>query len=409
MRILFLTPYLPYPPNKGTALRNLYIIRDAARSHPTRLLTFAGEADREAVEVLSRDLEGVEVAAPPGRSMLQRLAGLPSTQPDLAARLRSPELHEKLVKTLEAGGIDLVQVEGLEMAPYAMEICRRRGSARKPLVLYDAHNAEYALQRSACRTDLASPARWPGAMYSLLQWRKLRAYEREVCRQADGVLAVSEADAAILRALEPGLNPRVIPNGVDTDSFGYRSSASRPDAGRYNLVFTGTLDYRPNVDAAVWFCRQILPLVRRDCPSAHLLLVGRSPAPAVRSLAGPAVTVTGPVEDVRPYLYENSVFVAPLRMGSGTRLKILEAMSCGLPVVSTTIGMEGIAATAGQEALIADEPAAFAASVLELLSDPARAHSLATRARLLAEHHYDWTAILPELAKVYRELGNTPA
>ncbi len=406
MRILFLTPYLPYPPSKGTALRNLYILRGAARSHQVHLLTFARDSDREAVETVRRDLEGVEVATPPIRSTVQRLAGLPSPRPDLVCRLRSEEFRAKLQKAMETGGFDLVQVEGLEMGPYALEVYRLgRGDARRPLVLFDDHNAEYALQRSAYLADLRLPRRWPQAAYSLIQWRKLRSYEREVCRRVDGVLAVSEADASALRALAPGLRPRVIPNGVDTTAFGYRSPAGPSDEGAPVLVFTGTMDYRPNVDAAVWFCRQVLPLIQREQPSARLLLVGREPSPAVRALDGHGVSVTGSVEDVRPYLRQGNVFVAPLRMGSGTRLKILEAMSSGLPVVSTTIGIEGIAATPGREALVADDPKNFASCILKLLADPARALSLATRARLLVEQRYEWAVILPALEEVYQEMG----
>ncbi|MDO8688392.1 MAG: glycosyltransferase [Dehalococcoidia bacterium] len=406
MRILFLTPHLPYPPSKGTALRNLYILRGASRNHTVHLLTFARDSDQDAIETLRRDLEAVEVATPPTRSTIRRLAGLPSPLPDLVSRLRSGEFRAKLEKTIETGGFDLVQVEGLEMGPYALEVCLlRRADARRPLVLFDDHNAEYALQRSAYRADLGLPGRWPKAAYSLLQWRKLRSYERKVCLRADGVMAVSEADASSLRALAPGLRPRVIPNGVDTTAFGYRSLAGRSDGGAPVMVFTGTMDYRPNVDAAVWFCHQVLPLVRREQPSAKLLLVGRDPSQAVKSLAGHGVSVTGSVEDVRPYLHQGNVFVAPLRMGSGTRLKILEAMSAGLPVVSTTIGLEGIAATPGEEALVADDPKSFASRVLELLADPARAGSLATRARLLVERRYDWEVILPALGEVYREMS----
>ncbi|MDP2726518.1 MAG: glycosyltransferase, partial [Dehalococcoidia bacterium] len=377
----------------------------AAQHHHVHLLTFGRDSDQEAIEVLRPDLVGIEAVAPPQRSFRQRLAGLSSSLPDLASRLDSPAFRLALEKTLEAAYFDLVQVEGLEMAPCALEVCRLRGANARPLVLFDDHNAEYALQRSAFRTDLASPRRWTRAAYSFLQWRKLLRYEREVCRRADGVLAVSSADAVALRDLGSPREPRVIPNGVDTSLFGYRSVAGRQNSNGPTLVFTGTLDYRPNVDAVTWFCRRILPLIRRGHPDVRLLLVGRDPAAAVRSLAGPGISVIGPVDDVRPYLYESDVFVAPLRMGSGTRFKILEAMSCGLPVVSTTLGIEGITATPGQEVLTADRARDFAGKVRELLENPPRAHELATRARLLAEHQYDWNTILPTLEEAYRDLG----
>ncbi|HLB12776.1 MAG TPA: glycosyltransferase [Dehalococcoidia bacterium] len=408
MRILFLTPYLPYPPNKGTALRNLYLLRAAAQSHQVHLLTFARQSDQEAVEAIRRELATVEAVVPPQRLPLQRLAGLPYSLPDLASRLYSPAFLEKLRSTLDGGDFDLVQVEGLEMGPYALEVHSRRAHGKRPHLLLDAHNAEHALQRGAFRTDLGTPSRWPVAAYSFIQWQKLMRYERAVCRLADAVLAVSQADAAALRLLEPTVRPKVIPNGVDTSFYGYRSLAGHRESSGDGpaLVFTGTLDYRPNVDAAVWFCRHALPQIRRRHPAVRVLLVGRDPAPAVRSLAGRGVTVTGPVEDVRPYLYQSDVFVAPLRMGSGTRFKILEAMACGLPVVSTSLGVEGIAATSGQEAIIADRPPEFAEAVLGLLGNPARAQELATRARLLVEHRYDWKAILPDLEKVYKSMSS---
>lgn len=399
-------PYLPYPPDKGTALRNLYILRGAAQTHTVHLLTFCRERDRGSIENLRQGLAWIEAALPPAeRSQRARLAALASPTPDLAARLESADFMLRLRKILTAGSFDLVQVEGLEMAPYALEVCRQRGNTKRPLVLFDDHNAEYALQRTAFRTDLRAPGRWPRAAYSLIQWQKLRRYEREVCRRADAVLAVSEADASALRALEPAVKPLVIPNGVDTGSFSYIAPGTRRNKGEETaLIFTGTMDYRPNVDAAIWFCRKILPLIKRRYPSAHVFLVGRDPAPAVEALAGPDVTVTGRVKDVQDYLRRSTIFVAPLRMGSGTRLKVLEAMSCGLPVVTTGLGIEGIAAMPGQEVLVADHPREFAAKVMELLDSPSRAQELATRARLLVEHKYDWKAILPDLEGMYRSM-----
>jgi sugar transferase (PEP-CTERM/EpsH1 system associated) len=409
MRILFLTPSLPFPPSKGTAARNLHLIKGAAQSHQVHLLSFADSISEGAQDALGDYCQSVVTVPVPQRGTLDRLTSLfASRLPDLAFRLSSPLFRQRLREELAKRSYDLVQVEGLEMAPYGlMALSLVEAAAKPPLVLYDAHNAEHTLQYSALRADMASPTRWPQAVYSLIQWQRLRRYEREVCCRCQAVLAVSDKDAAALRLLVPGLRARVVPNGVDTAYFGYRPPPKQGKRREPCLIFTGTMDYRPNVDAVVWFCRRILPTIRRQVPQAHLLVVGRDPAPAIRRLASPSVTITGRVGDIRPYLSQGAVFVAPLRMGSGTRLKVLEAMASGLPVVSTSMGIEGIAATPGEEALVADTPPEFAAAVVELLTNLPLAQKLASRARLLVEGRYDWQAILPKLEEAYRHLSQS--
>jgi glycosyltransferase involved in cell wall biosynthesis len=248
-----------------------------------------------------------------------------------------------------------------------------------------------------------------GAAYSLVQWLRLRRYERQVCRAADRTVAVSEADALALRALVPGLAPAVVTNGVDVEFYsrpatplGSLRSVEPGDLDRPGLVFTGKMDFRPNVDAVLWFVAEVLPHIQRAQPDLLLWVVGRDPHPRLARLEEhPAVRLTGWVEDVRPYIAAAAVYVIPLRIGGGTRLKVLEAMAMGKAIVSTTLGCEGFELTPERELLIGDSPGAFAAAVLALLGDPERRAGLGRQAKSYAASNYDWGVILPKLEAVY--------
>ncbi len=242
-------------------------------------------------------------------------------------------------------------------------------------------------------------------MYSSIQWRKLRRFERQVCQQADRVVCVSEADAAAVQQLDPALRPVVVPNGVDTEF--YRREAVTPlDLPPHSLVFTGTMDFRPNVDAMLWFASEVLPLVKRAVPDVHLYIVGQRPHARLDALrADPAITITGAVEDTRPYTSAADVYVVPLRMGGGTRLKLLEALALQTPIVSTTLGAEGFEVTHDRELWLADDAAAFAKAIEDLLANRDRAHALGLAGRVFAVEHYDWRRIVPKLEEVYRTLA----
>ncbi len=416
MRILFLTPQSPYPPHKGTSTRNFNLIKNVATRHEVHLLTFVepdapgtqriGEASAgltpEAEAELRRFCATVRVVpVPPRRSVRQRLRSAVTTlMPDLALRLASPEMAAALPEMLRGSSFDLVQVEGLEMAPHWLAAASASGAAFPP-VLLDSHNCEYVLQRRAFTNDLPQPRKWAGATYSLLQWRKLCRYEGRACRDAAGVLAVSENDRAALSAIAPHRPMAVVPNGIDTDYF-RPSNLPRAPA---EMVFTGTMDFRPNVDAVLWFCRQVFPLVRARVPEARFYVVGQRPKPEVQALAEqPGVVVTGAVEDVRPYLWSASLCVVPLRVGGGTRFKILEAMACGTPVVSTTLGAEGITLTPGEHALLADAPAELAGAIISGLGERERTAAMAERGRALATAHYEWRVLAGRLLSFYQEI-----
>ncbi len=407
MRILFLTPQLPYPPHQGTALRNYGLIAGLARRHQVSLLSFQetlGETTRPARETdltpLTTLCQRMETVPVPRRTSGQRVLALfLSRRPDMALRLASPTFEARLIAWLAREPFDIVHIEGIEMAPYLPVVASARP---RPLIVYDDHNCEYLLQKRAFLTDLRHPRRWVGAAYSFVQWQRLARFEAAVCRAADRVLAVSEPDAAMLRRLVPGLEPTVIPNGIDTARYRERVGEPEVKMGSAALVFTGKMDFRPNVDAVLWFAETVLPRVRAQVPEAHFVVVGQRPHRRLARLRNrPGITLTGWVADVRPYIARAAVYVAPLRIGGGTRLKLLEAMAMERAIVATRLGAEGFPVTAGRELLLADRPEAFAQAVVALLRDPARRAALGAAARAFVVRHYDWQVIIPRLEAVY--------
>ncbi len=397
MNLLFLTPQAPYPPRQGTAIRNWGLVRHLSRRHTITLLTFLEPGQAAPAGELLEACQHVAAIPAPARTRWDRVRTLLSPEPDLARRLWSPAFAAALRQLLREQAFDGLHVEGLELAPYLAGLDPALTPRR---VIYDAHNVEYLLQRRAARTDLARPARWPAALYSHVQWRRLRRLEAEVGRAVSAVTCVSPEDAAALAALVPGLRPVLVPNGIDVDDYaGFAAEASGPA-----VVFTGKMDYRPNVDAVLWFAREIWPRLRARVPAAEGLIVGQKPTPAVRALHGQAgLVVTGAVEDTRPYIARAGVYVAPLRMGGGTRFKLLEAMALGRPIVSTTVGAEGFPVTSGQELILADEPASFAEAVADLLGDEPRARALAAAGRAFVRARYDWRVIIPAVEALYAE------
>lgn len=416
MRLLFLTPQLPFPPQQGTTIRNYNIVKHLAPEHEISLISFGSPEEMEQAAPLRDLCRSVQAAPHPVRATVQRIRStLLSPLPDMALRLASTEMHELVQSTLRDNPFDVVQVEGIEMARYMPRATERTqshdGPSRQPVV-FDEHNAEYVLQRSAWQSDRRQIARSIPALYSLVQWKKLARYERRVCSRANHVVTCSRADAnAIERLLTSdspaGFKPTlsVIPNGVDTEYFVPSDEVCAKPLADLSLVFAGKMDYRPNIDAAEWLCREILPRVQTEIPLTHLFIVGQKPTPRVAALRKlPGVDVTGWVPDTRPFVADAAVYVAPLRMGSGTRLKVLEAMAMGKAIVSTTRGVEGIDLQDGRHVVIADSADDLARQTASLLRDPERRRELGRAARELAVSKYDWRRIVPGFTQVYRSI-----
>jgi len=412
MRFLFLTPQYPYPPHKGTTLRNYHVIAGLAARHTIDLLSFSDAPPSPSpLDRLCRRI--ATVRSRPRSNYRRAIDTLLSPWPDMGLRLWSMDYARQLQAWLADGEYDVIQIEGIELARYGLTLthalarslsrsrtaANRRGST---LVVFDDHNAEYLLQQRIAQIELEAQGWNAGALYSSLQARKLRGFERRICCCADRVVAVSDADADAIWQLDPSLKVQVVPNGVDT-IFNQRESVEPIDLPPHALVFTGTMDFRPNVDAVLWFAREVLPLVRWTIPDAHFVIVGQRPHARLNGLrAEPSITITGAVEDTRPYIAAAAAYVIPLRMGGGTRLKLLEAMSMAAPIVSTTLGAEGFPIEHGRELLLADNPGSFARSIVDLIQYPERGQALGRVARSFVVERYDWQQIVPKFEEVYQ-------
>jgi len=380
-------------------LRNFNLIAQLAKRHQVCLLTFL-EPDQSLDDAgpLLDLCAWVDTIPVPQRSNVTRLQQMLTTRrPDMAWRLWSTAFRDRLAMRLAETPFDVVQIEAIELAPYIPTV---EATRPRPLIVYEDHNAEWVLQKRACLTDLHTLWRWPAAAYSLVQWMRLKGYEAETCRRADRVVAVSEADRDAIRAIAPEVTVSVIPNGVDLDEHTNYEGPVEP----FDLVFTGKMDFRPNVDAMLWMGHQVWPLIQRQRPQTRLAIVGQRPHARLEPLRADAgITITGWVPDVRPYIAGATVYVAPLRVGGGTRLKLLQAMAMGIATVSTSLGAEGFPVKHGRELLLADTPEDFAQAVLGLVEDEARRAQLGEAARRFVEVTYGWDTLVPRLEALYAQ------
>jgi len=401
MRILLLTPSFPYPAHQGGALRNLGLISGLlATGHTVDVASFHDDPETAHASELAAELGSLEVVPTPARSTGDRLRSLAfSLQPDMAFRLECNEMRSALRRLFAAHRYDVVQYEGLEMAIY-LPMARKLATGARHV--YDAHNAEHVLQRRIAEVERGNIRRAPMAAYSSIQAGRLTRFERQVCSSADAVIAVSAEDAAALQMLAPQRPVYVVPNGITVSD--YESSEASVDLGPHALVFTGKMDYRPNVDAVQWFAEQVLPGVQAAIPDAALYIVGQRPHGSLQALAEePSIHVTGFVASVQPFLHAAAAYVAPLRMGSGTRLKLLEAMAAGCAIVATPAAASGLNQDLLDALLLASEPDEFAQAIIRVLEQPDLRARLGEAAREQVKA-YDWSAILPRLLAIYSEL-----
>jgi sugar transferase (PEP-CTERM/EpsH1 system associated) len=387
MRILFLSQRVPYPPNRGDKIPTYHYIRHLAREHEVTVACLAdGPDDLPNAEGLRPFVHAVE-AVPRSRtgSRLRALAALAGARPLTLAYFDEPELRRRVRGLVGAGRFDLAVVFSSGMATYVEEF----HDLPRVIQFADLDSQKWELY-ARCS---APPKSW---VYRTEARRMLR-YERSIAARFSHSLVCAPRELQDFRRLIPGVPVRCIANGVDLDYFRPGRAGKVPNS----LVFTGVMNYFPNADAAVWFCREVLPLVRAEVPDVTVTLCGAAPDRRVRALGRvPGVTVTGAVPDVRPDLHRASVGVVPLRIARGIQNKLLEAMAVGLPVVATTPARAGIEAQDGRDLLVADVPADFAAAVVRLFRDRGLRAEVGAAARAAVESNYRWSSTLTQLDEV---------
>ncbi|MGY3451445.1 glycosyltransferase involved in cell wall biosynthesis [Bradyrhizobium sp. USDA 4353] len=396
------------PPRFGAQARMHGLMTQLARRHDLTAVTLVDDAFdidecQRAMQAYCRDV--VLVRNPLGRDGLsKRLLQLRSlVSPSSFDRLRValPELQRVLNKVLHATRFDIVNLE----FPYLGHCLFRQAPAGEmpPRLIVDSHEIAYDLARQFAATGASLGRR----LYAGANWRKLRCEELAIYGQADGVYLCSTDDEARLRQDLPQIRTAVIPNAADIDFYQPRSTDPKPD-GR-TVVYFGLLATVPNIDAVTHFIQDVWPLIAARHPDARCKIIGGRPPPSLLALAGARIAFTGFVPDLRPHLSEAAAVVVPLRLGGGTRLKIVEAMAMGKAIVSTSLGAEGIEAVPGRDILIENEPVAFAGAVSRLLAEPGLAARIGHAARQVAVEKYAWSAAARALEEFYLEILETTA
>ena len=393
MRILWLKSDLLLPLDKGGRLRSWHLRRHLAKQHDITYLAFCEPQQAPADAAGMREVCSELIAIPRKESTkgswrfyAEVARHLLSPLPYAVGKYRSRAFECKLRELLETRTFDLIVCDFLFPAVNLPK------TLPCPAVIF-THNVESEIWRRHAETQTGALGR---LLYGM-QYRRMLRYEHRTLARFDGVLAVSEADRETMRRLYPDAirGPvHVVPTGVDTEYYTPAARVNPAPGENRSMVFTGSMDWLPNEDAMLFFCREILPLIRREEPKATLSVVGRTPTAAVTALAKqPGVIVTGRVDDVRPYVRDAAVYLVPLRIGGGTRLKIFEAMAMAKAIVSTKVGAEGLPVTDGEHVWLADEPQAFARAVVSLMRDEDRRRQLEEAARKLVLERYDWSAV----------------
>jgi sugar transferase (PEP-CTERM/EpsH1 system associated) len=403
MKIVYVTQIVPYPPHGGVLQRGFNLLRELGRRHVVRLIAFHhpdelphGDAFRKSQEELGRFCAEVEyLPLWPKRSAAHKLAAFAMAaahpKPFSVLAHRSGQLSRRLRQLTSAKERpDVVHLDTIALSPY------RADCGSVPVVLTH-HNVESQLMERRAEIESTALARW----YVGLQARRLRTYEAAESRHFPVNVMVSDADAALLRSICPEARTAVIPNGVDVEYFVPRRDEESPA-----VIYTGGMNMFANRDAVDWFVESIWPRIISAVPEVRFLAVGQRPTTCLLEAAASddRIEVPGFVPDVRPWVARAAVYVVPLRVGGGTRLKMVDAMAQGKAIVATTVGAEGIHGEDGRHFVIADEPERFAAEVVRLIRDAATRRELGAAARERVEAEYGWPMLAERLVGIYESV-----
>jgi polysaccharide biosynthesis protein PslH len=398
VRILFVSPRQCWPVRSGAKLREFHLARALGLRHQLTFVYFASETPMPTAADLPFAEQVIAVPKPAAYGPLQLAQGLLTRWPLPILNYSSPALDDQIRRLTSQHSYDLIHFDSIHMIR-----CRELLDAqRQGRIIYNWHNIESEYMARFAET-VQSPAR---AFYARQTTSKMAALESDILRTGFGHVVCSQRELDQLHAQAPRARIKVVDNGVDVAAFaGVRQAASQTQDGPPRFVFIGAMDYFPNTDAATSFATNIWPILRAALPpGSHLQLVGAAPPPSVVALGQmEGVTVTGTVPDIKPYYEGATAALVPLRTGGGTRLKILEAMAAGVPVISTPLGAEGLAVTEGRDILLADaaDPQAWIRQATSLLASPARRRELSQSGLDLVQSRYDWDILGRTLAETY--------
>lgn len=406
MRILFLVPYTP----NLIRVRPYNLIRAlAARGNDVTILTLTtNEIEQEQAAQLGDYGEVISYPLPRYRSLTNALLALPGRTPLQAVYCWHPGLAARLLHLVQEDHYDVLHVEHLRGARYGVHLCHTLPPPARPPVVWDSVDCITALFRQAATHSKSLP----GRLITRLELQRTAHYERWLLQQFEQVLVTSPADRRQLLDLAQGApNPSpitVVPNGVDRQEF-YPDPHNPPLDN--TLVFSGKMSYHANITMALFLANDIMPLVWATRPDVRLTIVGKDPPREIQALANlrppnashNPVTVTGSVPSLRPYLQQATIAIAPLRYGAGIQNKILEAMACGAPVVTTSTALRALHAAPNRDLLVADDAPQFASAILDLLSNPQRRRQIAAAGLQYVRTHHHWDAIAARLEDIYRQ------
>lgn len=395
MKILFLTPYSPANPTFGGALRIYHVLNQMCKHHDVTVTGFcepgeAGELERQ-IPALKNKTHFIDQPYTDIRRKKDFVVSLFSWHSHWYWSSQSEQLQDTIDRLLAEERFDVIQCEFPVTAQY-----RFNSDAIK---IIDCHNVEYDNFRRMSKIN-RDPLR---KLYYLYESYKFKREEVGICGQQDAILTTSKRDLEMFDKDIPGVPKFVIPNGVDLEYF--QTTGAEPE--KHSLVFVGMMKYVPNYDGISYFLDEIFPLITSVIPDAKIYIVGKNPPASIVNRASNNIIVTGFVKDTRPYIERASVYVVPLRMGGGTRLKILEAFAMKKAIVTTSIGCEGIDVRDGESVLIGDQPDTFAELVIQLLKDRELANRLTQNGYELSLQKYGWDTIGRQLEDVYKTLSGT--
>lgn len=392
MKVLHLFPYLPTPPDFGGALRVYHILKYLSNNHDVTVAGFADHGDMDLFEQSFPVLKGKMHFQKRKRVKYPRLLQLYSYLNGHSYwynRTQSSAFRSLVNDLVQQNNFDFIIGEFASMGHFDLDTDAIR--------IMDAHNVEYDNYRRMSKLD------WSGIRKKFYEREYRKSYREEIAafRRHDAIFVTSERDGALIKQDVPEVPQYVIPNGVDTDFF---SPNPEVEAEPFTMVFTGAMGYVPNHDGMLYFLDEVFPLIRERIPEAKVYIVGSKPPAVLRKHQSESVIITGFVDDVRPYIDRASVFIVPLKMGSGTRLKVVEALSMQKPVISTSIGCEGIEVLDGKHLLVRDTPEQFAEAVIKLFREQNLRQRLISQGYKLVKQKYDWRVIGSSIEQAFESM-----